>query len=510
MPEVISWAQVVNPNYWLIAPQLIITATLLLVMIFDFYVKEKRQLVWVTLAGVLLALGAVLYVATDRDIQAHISAGRLDQLEFFGKMLIADGFTFFMNAVLLAITALVILLSVDFVEKFLKGAYLEFYQVLLSATLGMMFMVSSRDIVTIYIGLELSSICSYVLAGLLRKDPKSNEAALKYFLNGAIASAVLLFGVSILYGVSGSTRLPDIAAALGGSSVVAAAGEAVIPLIVTGIIFVVAGFAFKVAAAPMHLWAPDVYEGSPTPVTGFFSVAPKGAAFAAILRVFVGGLGVAPFAERWTIIWAVAAAASMFVGNLTALQQTNIKRMMAYSSIAQAGYVLVGVASSGLQSGPAVSAVLFYVMAYALTNLGIFAILTHMDQEGGWLSIDDFKGLGNRHPVYAWSLLLFFVSLIGIPPTVGFMGKLFLFQAAAQADYLWLALVMAVNSAISVGYYYKVVKVMFLEQSDKPALPRSGAIMTTVVVSVVGVILVTILANPVINWTTNATTFLAK
>jgi NADH-quinone oxidoreductase subunit N len=510
LPGAFSWAQAVNPNYWLIAPQLIITATLLLVMIVDFYVKEKRQLVWVTLAGVLLSMGSVLYVATDPTIRENIDAGRLDQLEFFGKMLIADGFTFFMNAVLLGITALVILLSVDYVEKFLRGAFLEFYQVLLSATLGMMFMVSSRDIVTIYIGLELSSICSYILAGLLRKDPKSNEAALKYFLNGAVASAALLFGVSILYGVSGSTRLPDIAAALKGTGVVAQAGSAIVPLIVTGIIFVVGGFAFKVAAAPMHLWAPDVYEGSPTPVTGFFSVAPKGAAFAALLRVFVGGLGVAPFTERWTILWAVAAAASMFIGNLTALQQTNIKRMMAYSSIAQAGYILVGVASSGLQSGPAVSAVLFYVMAYALTNLGIFAILTHMDQEGGWVSLDDFKGLANRHPIYAWAMLLFVVSLIGIPPTVGFMGKMFLFQAAAQANYLWLALVMAVNSVISVGYYYRVVKAMFLEQSDKPALPRKGAIVATVWVSVVGVVLVTILANPVVEWATNATTFLAK
>ncbi|MFZ5815000.1 MAG: NADH-quinone oxidoreductase subunit N [Bacillota bacterium] len=502
MPGAVNWTTAVNPNYWLIAPHLIITATLLLVMIIDFYVKEKRHLVWVTLAGVGLALGSVFYVATDATIQAAIDRGQ--PLEFFGKMVIADGFTFFMNAVLLGVAALVILLSVDYVEKFLRGAFLEFYQVLLSATLGMMFMVSSRDLITIYIGLELSSICAYILAGLLRKDPKSNEAALKYFLNGAVASAVLLFGVSILYGMSGSTRLPDIAAALAGTGVVAAAGAAATPLIVTGIILVAGGFAFKVAAAPLHLWAPDAYEGAPTPVTGFFSVGPKGAAFAALLRVFVGGLGVAPFMERWTLIWAVLAATSMFIGNLTALQQTNIKRMMAYSSIAQAGYILVGVAASGLQSSAAVSAVLFYVLAYAITNLGIFAILTHLDQEGGWVSIEDFKGLANRNPIYAWALLLFFVSLIGIPPTVGFMGKLFLFSAAAKSGYLWLALVMAVNSVISVGYYYGVVKAMFLEQSDKPALKGSFGISATVIISIVGVVLVTILANPFVNWATNA------
>ncbi|MFZ5826917.1 MAG: NADH-quinone oxidoreductase subunit N [Bacillota bacterium] len=499
----LNWTQAVNPNYWLIAPQLIITATLLLVMIIDFYVKEKRQLVWVTLAGVVLSMGSVFYVATDRTIQAAIDKGQ--PLEFFGDMMIADGFTFFMNAVLLGVVAILILLSVDYVEKFLRGAFLEFYQVVLSATLGMMFMVSSRDLITIYIGLELSSICSYVLAGLLRKDPRSNEAALKYFLNGAIASAVLLFGVSILYGVSGTTRLPEIAMALAGQGALGPMGEAMIPMLVTGIIFVAGGFAFKVAAVPMHLWAPDVYEGSPTPVTGFFSAGPKVAGFAALLRIFVGGLGVAPFVERWTLIWAVLAAASMFVGNITALKQTNIKRMMAYSSIAQAGYILVGVtAAGGLQSSAGVSSVLFYVMAYAITNLGIFAILTHLDQEGGWVTIEDFKGLANRNPVYAWSLLLFFVSLIGIPPTVGFMGKLFLFQAAAGTGYLWLALVMAVNSAISVGYYYGVVKAMFLEESDKPALKGSFGIMTTVVITAAAVVLVTVLANPFINWTSQA------
>ncbi len=506
MPGAINWTTAVHPNYVFIMPQLIITATLLLVMIVDFYVKEKRNLVWVTLAGVVVSLFSVFFAATDEDIKLGMTIG--EPREFFGGMLVADGFTFFLQAVLLGIAALVILLSVDYVEKFLRGAYLEYYQVLLSATLGMMFMVSSRDIVTIYIGLELSSIGSYILAGMLRKDPKSNEAALKYFLNGTIASAVLLFGVSILYGVSGQTSLEGIAAALSGTGVVAAAGDALVPLIVTGIIFVAGGFAFKVAAVPMHLWAPDAYEGAPTPVTGFFSVGPKGAAFGAVLRVFLVGLGVAPFTERWTLIWAVLATASMFVGNLTALMQTNIKRMMAYSSIAQAGYMLVGVVATGTEPAAGTSAVIFYVLAYALTNLGIFAILTHLDQEGGWVSISDFKGLVNRNPAYAWAMLLFLVSLIGIPPTVGFMGKLFLFQAAAKSGYLWLALVMAVNSVISVGYYYGVVKAMFLETSDKPTLKPSFGISTTVIVSVIGVVGVTLASNWFVQMASNAAAML--
>lgn len=254
----------------------------------------------------------------------------------------------------------------------------------------------------------------------------------------------------------------------------------------------------------MHLWAPDVYEGSPTPVTGFFSVGPKGAAFAALLRVFVCGLGVAPFVDRWTLLWAVAAAASMFVGNLAALVQTNVKRMMAYSSISQAGYILVGVAAAGLETGPGVASVLFYTLAYALTNLGIFAILTHLDQEGVGLEVDDLRGLVHRHPVYAWAMLLFLVSLIGIPPTVGFMGKLFLFKAAAHAGYLWLALIMAINSVISVGYYYRLVRAMFLEDAEKPVLRPSVGIATTMWLSLAGVVMITIFANPVLEWTAEA------
>lgn len=493
-----NWVDAVNPNYLLIAPELTLLAATLFVMIADFYVREKRLLVYVTLAFIGLAMLFLWYSATAPVFTAAIAKGQ--PLEFFGKMVVADQFSFFLRGILLGILALVTLLSMDFVEKFLRGMFLEFYQILLMAGLGMMFMVSSRDLITIYIGLELSSISSYVLAGLLRKDPRSNEAALKYFLNGALASAVLLFGLSLVYGVTGSTYLPDMASGL---AYIAGAGDAgIIALVMTGVLFLVVGFSFKVAAVPMHLWAPDVYEGAPTPVTGFFSVGPKGAAFGAILRVFLVGLGTAQFADRWTLMLAILAAASMFTGNITALVQSNVKRMMAYSSIAQAGYILVGVVAAGSMAGGAGSAaVLFYIMAYAVTNVGIFAILTHMDQEGGWVKVSDFKGLAQRNPLYAWALLFFFVSLIGIPPTVGFMGKFFLFRAAVGSGYLWLAIVMAVNSVISVGYYYGVVKAMFLEPTDqKPLAPSYGA-MATVVISFAAVLLITVLANPVVKLT---------
>lgn len=491
----INWTEVVNPNYLYLLPELLLIATMLIVMIADFYVKEKRFLVWFSVAGLALALVSTWFAATDTSVMGPNGAPQ----EFFGRMVVADGFSFFMKAVLLGITALVTLMSTDFVEKYLKGMFMEFFEVVFAATLGMMLMVGSRDFLAIYIGLELTSISSYVLAGLLRKDPKSNEAALKYFLNGALASAVLLFGFSLVYGASGETHLPTIVQHLANG----ASNPGMLSLMTVGMIFMAGGFAFKISAVPMHLWAPDAYEGAPTPIAGFFSVGPKAAAFGAILRVFMIGMGISPLAGKWTIIWAVLATASMFVGNITAIVQTNIKRMMAYSSIAQAGYVLVGVVAAGsnMGSGKGVGAVLFYVMGYALTNLGIFAVLTHLDQDGEGVTVADLKGLFSRNPFYAVTLFVCFLSLIGIPPTVGFFGKLFIFNAALEANYLWLALVMAVNSVISVGYYYGVVKAMFLEKTDKQSLSTSTGVMATVVISFLGVMLAGILSGQVIEYT---------
>lgn len=500
----INWTQLVHPNYAFLLPELVITVTMLFVMVTDFYVKEKRTLVWVTLAGVLLSLAGVWFSATDPGIKAAMDSGK--PLEFFGNMVIADSFTFFLKAAVLGAIGLVILLSVDYVGQFLKGMFLEFYEVLLCATLGMLLMVSSRDLITIYIGLELTSISSYVLAGLLRKDAKSNEAALKYFLNGALASAIFLFGLSLIYGATGTTYLPEIAKALGAY---VSQGKAMLPLLVTGMLFMAGGFSFKIAAVPMHLWAPDAYEGAPTPVTGFFSVGPKAAALGAILRIFLVGMSASQLSQKWMLVWAVLATASMFVGNLTALSQKNIKRMMAYSSIAQAGYILVGVAAAGLTNTGS-AAVLYYVLGYIFTNLGIFAVLTHMDQEGGWVTISDFNGLAQRNPVYAWSLVLFFVSLIGIPPTVGFMGKFYLFNAAVGSHYTWLAILMAINSVISVGYYYGVVKAMFLEKSEKESLKSNGGVMTAVVVSFVGVLVLGIMAQPFLTYANTAANLLVK
>lgn len=478
----------VKPNFLLILPEIILLVFALVVLVADLYSEEKRNLAWLSLVGVLLA-GVGLWPAFT---------GAIAPGDYFGRMVAADGFTHFMKAVFLVVAAGIIVLSTDWLGQRVPKIQVEFYELLLFATVGLIFMAASRDVVLIYLGLELSSQCSYVLAGLLRKDPRSNEAALKYFLNGSLASAVLLFGISLLYGVAGTTYLPEMFAKL-------AAARAPLPLLVVAMVFVIGGFAFKVAAAPFHQWAPDAYEGAPTPVTGFFSAGPKAGAFSALLRIFLVGLATPGLAPRASLLWAILAASSMFIGNLTALWQSNVKRMMAYSSISHAGYILVGVAAGVAGTG----SVLYYILGYVLTNLGIWAAIVALENQGDGTDLADFKGLAQRAPVIAWSLVFLFISLIGIPPTVGFFGKFYLFRAALQTGYLWLALVMAVNSAISVGYYYAVVRNMFFEKTTRPAV-IAGANGVVVAVAVVAVLLVGLGSGPFIEYASAATGLLTR
>lgn len=472
----------VNANFLVVLPELVLLAFTLVVLVWDLYAREKQGLGWVSLLGVALAMATLWF--TSRP-------GVVEPGDYFGRMVAADAFTYFMKAVFLLVAGMIILLSMDWVAARMPKVQVEFYELVLFATLGMVFMAGSRDVVLIYLGLELASQSSYILAGLLRRDTRSHEAALKYFLNGALASAVLLYGISLLYGLTGTTYLPDMAAVLGSASR---------GLGIAALVFVVAGFGFKVAAAPFHLWAPDAYEGAPTPVTGFFSIGPKAAAFAAILRVFLVGLGDRALTQEWSMLWAILAAASMFIGNLTALWQTNFKRMMAYSSISHAGYILTGVVAAAHVPEAGTGAVLFYVLGYALTNLGVWAVMVAMENAGTGTDLEDFKGLGQRAPIYAWSMVFLLVSLIGVPPTVGFFGKFFLFTAAVDAGYLWLAVIMAVNSAVSIGYYYGVVRNMFLSPTEKPALHAGAGPAAVIALSVFGVLLVGLSSAPFIDY----------
>lgn len=417
--------------------------------------RGERGAVWGKVTAAVFA-AALLALLACQGPEADLAGG----------MLSLDSFAVLFRGIFLALGLLVALISDDFLSKH-PPARAEYWPLLLWAVLGMMLMVSSRDLLMIYLGLELVSLCSYVLAGYLKEDARSVEASIKYFLTGAVASAVLLFGISLLYGFAGSTSLEAVARAWRGIST----GTDAKVLGYSALAFLIVGFGFKVAAAPMHMWAPDVYEGAPTPITAFFSVGPKGAAFAALLRVlFVGLLG---FRPGWTTAFAFLAAASMVVGNLAALPQKNLKRMMAYSAIAHAGYVLVGFAAG---TGAGTQAVAYYLLAYVFANLGVFAVIWAVSARGE--ELNDYAGLGRRQPVLAWSMVVHFLSLIGIPPLAGFFGKLYLLSAALERGQVWLALVMVVNSAVSVGYYYGVVRQMFLvmeEGEDKEPHSRVGA-----------------------------------
>lgn len=478
--------------YTAILPEAVLTFVGMLILAADPFARSKRAFAGVALIGLLAAVAAVIP-----------SLGRAQNGDLWGGMIALDDYSVFFKVVFLGASALVVLLGARWAER-RNVALGEYHALVVFATLGMLLMAGSRDLMTIYLGLELASISSYVLAGMLRGDARSNEAAIKYFLNGALASSVLLFGLSLLFGLTGTTYLPAIADATASPNVPR------LPLY-AAIAFLVGGFGFKVAAAPFHFWAPDAYDGAPTPVTAFFSVGPKGAMFAAILRTFMVGLP--ELAAQWSTVFGWLAVLSMTLGNLTALYQTNIKRMMAYSSIAHAGYMLVGVAVARYAFDSPGSPVMYYVLAYVLTNLGAFAVITALDAEAGpnGAQVRDFAGLYQRSPLLAWAMLVFFVSLIGIPPTAGFLGKFLIFRASVIAEQYWLAIAIALNSAISVGYYYGVVRNMFLvpaagaphagsDRAAAPRLPVAPGIAAAVVVAVVGTIGVGLVAQPFVSW----------
>jgi NADH-quinone oxidoreductase subunit N len=321
----------------------------------------------------------------------------------------------------------------------------------LCATLGMMFMAAGSDLVTIFIGLETMAIAFYVLAGFLKPSHRSNEAAVKYFLLGTFSLGLLLYGMSILYGLSGTTNLHDIA------GILASQGRS--RWVVLAVILVAAGVGFKIAAVPFHMWAPDVYEGAPTPITAFLSVGSKAASFAMLLRIFVQGLP--SLNADWRLLFYVLSVMTMTVGNIAALTQSNIKRMLAYSSVAHAGYLLIGVVA-GTERG--VTAMLVYLFIYAFMQLGAFAVVTMLRrQDAIGDELKDLSGLFVRSPVAALAMLVFMLSLGGIPPTAGFMGKFYLFGAAIEAGYVWLAVIGVLNSAISLYYYVRVVVFMWIK-----------------------------------------------
>lgn len=440
----------------------------------------------VTRLGVLgLLIAAALTVAL---------IGAPGNIAAAGGMMVKDDLALMFGLLFLGSTLLVMLASGG--KGRLTGALPPEYEpLLLFACAGMMFMAAAAELITIYLSLELTGIALSVLVGL-RRDARSSEAGLKFLLLGGLSSAVVLYGMVILYGLTGSTNLQSLAAVL------AQNGTQNHEAVVLATALLVAGFGFKLASVPFHMWVPDVYEGAPTPVTAFLSVASKAAGFAVVLRLFHVGLGGAAFAAGWTVMFGALSMVSMTLGNLVAVQQRNIKRMMGYSSIAQAGYLMIGLAVAP-QAG--VNGIMFFLVSYAVTNLGAFIAIIAITEQMGSEDIRDFGGVFQRSPLLAVGLALCMLSLTGIPPTAGFFGKLFLFSAGVQNGLAWVVLLGVVNSAVSAYYYLGVVKALFAGS----ARPDSGVTVGPGLglafgIAVVGTLVLGLLPGPILTAATAA------
>jgi NADH-quinone oxidoreductase subunit N len=456
-------------------PELILLLAAALVFGLDLVTRKgsgaKAWLPYVALAG--LGAAALAFIPTISNPQEMATPST-------PVMLVADPFALFFAALAVAGAALVILTAIPYLKG--RTPYSgEFYALLLIVTLAVTLAVSSVNLIMIYLGMEFLSITSYVLAGYLRYDRKSGEAAIKYFLYGAAASGVMLYGMSLLFGATGTTDLTGISTSLQGM----AQGE-INWLAIPALVLLLVGFGFKASLVPFHQWAPDTYEGAPTPVTAFLSTVSKATGFAILMRVFLTAMG--SVQVQWTALLAAIAMVTMTLGNLSALRQTNMKRLLAYSSIAQAGYILIGVATvianpSAQFTG--INGVLIYLFAYLVTNLGAFAVVIAFENATGKTEVKDYSGLIRRSPWLAVLLLIFLLSLAGIPPTAGFVAKFYVFGAAVQTRMWILAAVAAVNSVIAAFYYLNVVRYMFLvpaEEDASPiriAVPLGGALAAT-------------------------------
>lgn len=479
-------------NFAAIWPLLAVIITAFLVMFIELFVEDKRILGYISLVG--LAVAAVL----SFNLMGAFAAPA------FQTMLISDGYALVLNLIFIIAAALSILISLSYLgERELQRG--EYYALLLFATVGMMLMGAATDLIVVFMGLEIMSIALYILVAFNRQQLGSGEAGMKYFVLGAFASAFFLYGVALVYGATGSTNLQEI-----GSWFSVDRGNLNDPIALIGLSLLLVGFAFKVAAVPFQWWTPDVYHGSPTSVTAFMSVGAKAAGFASLIRVLM-----VSFSDAFTIDWQLAVAAlaviTMTVGNIAALAQKDVKRMLAYSSIAHAGYILVGVVP-GTMTG--VQAVLFYLLSYTFMNIGAFAVIAVLERRSDvGSSIKDYAGLASRSPLLAMAMLLFMFSLTGIPPFIGFWGKLYVFWAAVEANMSWLAVVGMINSAISAFYYLGVVVQMYYrlpateteDGVEAPAFKLSGPVVVTLVVTAVVTILFGIWPAPLIDLASFAT-----
>lgn len=473
-----------SAEYIRVLPEIVLTLMGVLILFLEAILTDERKGIF----GPLTVLG--LAGAGAGAVLAYGDPGPA-----FQNMLVIDGFATFFRILVIGVGILTVFASEDYLrrEHSLGG---EYYALILFSIAGQSLMASANELIMIFIGLEISSIASYILAGYLRTDPRNNESALKYFLLGSFATAFLLYGVAWIYGITGSTNLSMIrqAAVLGNGPMALVTGAA-------ALLFV--GFAFKISAVPFQTWAPDVYQGAPAPISAFLSVGPKAAAFAVLMRVFLTAFR--PITDAWVpMVWAVALA-TMTVGNFAAILQSNVKRLLAYSSIAHAGYVLVAVTA---HSSDGSAAAMFYLAAYAFTNIGAFAVVAYFSRKGEqFVAIDDFAGLAQRQPAMAAMLTIFLLSLIGVPLTGGFFGKFYIFKAALDAHLVWLTVLGLLNSAVAAYYYLRVLVVMYFKEpgASTENLPNPGAALRIAVyASALGTLILGIFPSWVLDFATKA------
>ena len=459
-----------------LAPVLVLSVFAMLVLVLDLWGgRNKSLLVFTSLVGLLMT---AISAFAKHPIPAYS----------FNDSYVVDHLSLFFICIFTISSALAILLSVEYNER--EGIRAgEYYALILFCTVGMILLASSTDMIMIFLGIEIVSICLYVLAGIRRNDHRSNEAALKYFLLGAFATGFLLYGMTLVYGSTGSTNLFKIAEFVKNPSAQSN------PLLMMGLVLLVIGFGFKVASVPFHMWAPDVYQGAPTPVTAFMAVGPKAAAFAAFFRVFADAFP--EMSSSWEVLLSIIAVLSMFVGNLGAIMQTNIKRMLAFSSISHAGYILMAViAKDSLGS----SSLLFYMLSYTFMTFGVFGIVIILGRKGEEnLEIKNYSGLAYKHPVIALSMTIFLLSLGGLPPFAGFVAKFYLFSAAMQEGLLTLVIIAVLNSAISFYYYLKVVVFMYMKEPEAEfKISLTPITLFVILIGVIGTINLGIFPNSII------------
>ena len=486
-------------NLSVFLPEMIVAVFGIIVMLYDCFAPRQRHVTGALSLVGLAASAAALFWLWQAGAGIPTSA--------FNGMIVTDGLRLSFTLVFLIVTALTILVSTVWVERESVPVG-EYHAMLMFATFGMMLMASGNDLVILFLGLETLSIATYVMAGLRRTDLRSNESAMKYFILGSFASAFLLYGMALIYGATGSTNVAEIAARIADPNFPA--------LLLVGGAMLMVGFGFKIASVPFHVWTPDVYEGAPTPITAFMAAGPKAAAFASFVRVFVlgfplvTGVQAASFLhESWITALSIMAILTMTVGNIAAIEQNNVKRMLAYSSIAHAGYALVGFIGAGMAAtaekrDEAVLAVAFYMLTYAVTNLGAFAVVTLLAQKNDRRTqFEDYNGIGFRSPVLAFTLSLFMLSLFGLPLTAGFMGKILVFRPAIEAGNTLLTVLVVigvVNSAISAYYYLRLIVVMFFrERTTEWLAPKIPAALAAVlVITVLGVLYLGIFSDSVL------------